>query len=287
MSRERRRHTRWKMDEDIHCYVDGDRMDLRSSDMSSGGMLLTTDVLIQPGVQIALVFRGQVQDGGKPIFLLARVMRRQVLPTEGVGLRWERAVTEGPPAELIAFLRTRLRLLSPEVQVKPMKRRPGETQACYVFTEATASVLPPATPGAAGVAKRVAGPRRKSSAPGPFTDQVRTVNALAPTDIEAVFVMDGMKEPARVDGLGPNVMSLVAELLGPRKGTDVKVIFEIKGKKGPAEVICDCSIRRVELYRKQFLSRMDLQILKVDEQGEKGIFDQYVRWLHFNALRQG
>lgn len=286
MSKERRKHTRWKMDEDIHCYVDGDRMDLRSLDMSSGGMLLTTDLLIQPGVQIALVFRSQVEDGGKPIFLLAKVMRRQVLPTEGVGLRWESAVTEGEPSELIAFLRTRLRLVSPEVQVKPMKRKPGLTQARYVFTEATRSVLPPAPPGAGAAAKRK-GLRRKGDRPGPFTDQLRTVNALAPTDLEAVFVMDGMKEAARVDGLGPNVMSIVAELLGPRKGTEVKVIFEIKGKKGPAEVVCDCTIRRVELYRKQFLSRMDLQIVKVDEQGEKGIFDQYVRWLHFNALRQG
>ncbi len=285
MSKERRKHTRWKMEEDIHCYVDGDRMDLTSADMSSGGIMLTTDVLIQPGVQIALVFRSQMEEDGKPIFLLAKVMRRQIMPVEGVGLRWERAVTEGAPAELIAFLRTRLRLLSPEVQVKPMKRRPGETQATYVFTADTASVLPPAPPSAStGVRRKV--PTRRSGT-GPFTDQLRIVNALAPADLEAVLVIGGKKGPARVDGLGPNVMSVVAELLGPRKGTEVTVAFEIKGKKGPAEVICDCSIRRVELFRKQFLSRMDLQIVSVDEQGEQGIFDHYVRWLHLNALRRG
>lgn len=286
MSKERRKHTRWRTDEDVNAYIDGDRLDLQSADISSGGMMLATDLHILPGVQVALVFRSQFEEEGQPIFLIARVMRRQAKPFIGLGLRWERAVTESEPARLIAFLRTRLRLLSPSVEVKPMARRPGRTQACYIFSNDTASVLPPSPPETPSTGGGRTGKKRKSTSSGPFTDRFAAPDILAPTDIEAVFVVKGKRQTARIIALSDRSMSIVAEYLGAARGMEMNVVFQIHGKNGPAEVICECRVLGTKLRRKEFLTHMDLTILKCDEQGEKGIFSHYVRWLHFNALRK-
>ncbi|MBM4370628.1 MAG: PilZ domain-containing protein [Deltaproteobacteria bacterium] len=282
MTRERRKHTRWKLDESVHCYIDGDRIDHRSFDVSSGGLFLITDNPIPPGVQVALVFQSQFQETGIPIFLVARVMRRQLQPVAGVGLRWERAVTEAPAEQLIAFLRTHLRLLAPRVETGPMSRRPGGEQAYYVYTHETASVLPPAVQPVTPAAGKLS--RRSGTVTGPLTDKIRTVGVLVAAKIDGTVEAGGKKEPCRIEGLGGNVMTIAADLRGPGKGRELKVTFSIKGKQGLSPVTCHCTVIRSELRRRGLITRMDLEIVRCDE-AEKGIYQHYVRWLHFNALR--
>ncbi len=108
---ERRLFPRREFRAGVYAYVDGRRYDARSENISAGGMLLATAEDIPLGHTIALVFKsrsGKKTSGekgvkcgagvkGEPVHLVGRVMRKQVSPVPGVGLRRVRAMTDAQP----------------------------------------------------------------------------------------------------------------------------------------------------------------------------------------------
>lgn len=103
---DKRKHPRWDVDKEIFCYVDGDRLDARSGNISLGGMFLCTDRAesIPMDSLVGLVFRSSEVEQ-HTTFLFGKVVRKQEFPDEGVGLMWEKAVTVGPPEMLVTFLK--------------------------------------------------------------------------------------------------------------------------------------------------------------------------------------
>ena len=78
-------------------------MDAKSADISAGGLFLKTEQEMQRGALVAVVFNEQARKA-PAIYLLGRVVRVREQAPKGVGLRWEKAVTTGPPEDLARFL---------------------------------------------------------------------------------------------------------------------------------------------------------------------------------------
>ena len=90
---ESRQFARRPFIEDIFCYVDGERLDARSVDLSVGGVFLQTDrgLDVPVGAVVAVVLKNRVETEGT-IFLFGKVVRCQPGERSGFGVRWEKAV---------------------------------------------------------------------------------------------------------------------------------------------------------------------------------------------------
>ena len=112
---DRREHVRWLLEEEVFCYLDGDRVQAATQDISAGGMFIRTASQIPIGSVVALVFEDPVQEATQPVFLLGMTVRHQEQPVAGDGVQWMRAVTTSIPDILAKFLVNRLKLVSPKV----------------------------------------------------------------------------------------------------------------------------------------------------------------------------
>jgi hypothetical protein len=170
----KRAFPRRPLDEKIHTYIQGVRVDASTQDLSAGGMFFRTDKEVPIGGLIALAFRRQAQLG-KPIFLVGRVMRRQTAPVAGLGLEWVRAVTQAPPAELEWFVSSLLGIQDVEATQELV---PGkwEMKTIYHFprnsepTPPHAISEPPGRPDQSAAAPRLARTAPAQNAAVSFTD---------------------------------------------------------------------------------------------------------------------
>ncbi|MBM4370558.1 MAG: PilZ domain-containing protein [Deltaproteobacteria bacterium] len=132
MGDERRRAFRWLQREDVVCYFQGDRLGGSSANLSSGGMFLASTEELPTGSRVALLFRPRFAEE-TPIFLVARVVRREIAPEPGLGLQWLKAVTSASPLQLAGFLGRLLQIdIAGEIK-EHADPAAGETVAEYVF----------------------------------------------------------------------------------------------------------------------------------------------------------
>jgi len=280
MKQEKRLHSRWEMDEPVYCYVDGDRMDAQTLDLSSGGMFLRTDQMAPVGSKLVLVFKTQCATSEFPIYLVARVVRRQTKPV-GLGLVWIRATTKGPELQLAVFLRKMLRTQYPTVEKAPVGRK-GTIQSVYEFSaKARSSVQVQAgcteAPGP--------GPAPLSQdTDGPLTRKTRRDNALAPASVRAGLVIRGERHDVYLSHLGMKEAWMTGADLPGSMGDAVQLIITVVLPGGASRVFCSCTV--LETGRKGSGQKtVKLRIGDVDEGRNEGVFYHYVRWLHFNAVR--
>ncbi len=118
MSSNRRQHTRNLKALDFSCYIDGQRFDARSLDVSVGGAFMETGALAPMGsVALIALKKGHPHPAGGgrlrrprkelPIVLIGLVVRHQTVPVTGVGLRWLRCVSRvglQPMYEFLGFV---------------------------------------------------------------------------------------------------------------------------------------------------------------------------------------
>jgi hypothetical protein len=310
MGAERRRFERWKFEEGVYCYIEGTRFDARSADVSSGGMFFETARPILPGTEVAMVFRTQLDKGDRPIFLVGRVMRRQVKPVAGVGVRWERASTPATPEALTAFLKGVLRVEPRGIEVKPFGAS-GIVQAVFEFPldpeqlqgarvsdveEESAPVAGGATfehteeledtmPEEVISAKTDKVPPRIAGA-GPLTMQISTGGTNAPANIQARIEVRKKWLTVKISALGSQHMFVESRGEELEPGLEAQVRFDLPVKGGETQVACRC---RIVSRGKDFRSAQNgvlLEIIRVEEGKFPGILNNYVRWLHFHALRK-
>ena len=98
---ELRKHKRFDAEHWSYCYLDGERFDARSLNLSASGAFLETDQDIPIGARLLVVFE---QDGSDPIQLVGRVVRYQEEPAIGLGIQWVRVVLAGPVSQARQFL---------------------------------------------------------------------------------------------------------------------------------------------------------------------------------------
>lgn len=272
----KREFPRRPLDEKIHTYIQGVRVDASTQDLSAGGMFFRTDAEVPTGGLIALAFRRQAQLG-KPIFLVGRVMRRQVDPPCGLGLKWVRAVTQAPPAELEWFLTSLLGIQDVEATQELV---PGkwEMKTVYCFPRDTEPAHAPAVFETPPVVAHVDVP-----AEGALTTRIGRQAARVPTSLECMLGIGNRRETARITHLGKRGLFVATAIPRPADDTPIAVRFHIRSGSKKVPITCQCKLLPPE-HDEQDVPGMDLQIEQLDEGGRTGLLDKYLRWLFFQTL---
>ncbi len=307
MGHGRRRYPRWEVDESVYCYIDGSRLDAQSLDISSGGMFLETENEAMPGTNVILVFQTQFSSADFPIFLVGRVMRRQASPTQGLGLRWLGASTQGNELQLALFLRKVLKIQDPNIERKPVGRK-AIFQSCFEFSTETKTTAESSDVEAKPQRAVRAGSRKLADIPvqlifsespkqrrakfiqaedadGPLTQKTRRKDSLAPVDIHTAVEIRGRSLDVHLEYLGLEEAWMVGQNLPGTKGDEVVLTIPVTTRGGQTEVRCCCEILGIDLVSQDLVTTLEVMITSCEEEREKGIFFDYVRWLHFNAIR--
>ncbi len=291
---DKRRTPRFKLEKDVYCYIEGVRLDVRSDDISAGGMFLRTDKDRPPlGAQIGLVFREQ-SDAANPTFLFGRVVREQDEPIRGVGLCWEKAVTVGPQAELVKFLTTTLGISAERVE-RQAAARTNARKHVFLFGadergETTFSDPAPATPAEPEPAVLATPAPVVALGGGPAVEEGRPVGSITaliekralqtPTSIEASVVYRGASLTVRITRLGLVGMFVETPFIPVIRTADVSVRFVVKADGIPRVVDCTCRSTAVDAR----IPGMELEILEVDEGDLHGLFKTFVKQLQYQSL---
>jgi len=281
---DRRRHPRRDLVKEVYCYVDGVRLDGWSLNASASGLFLGTPIQgeVPLGASVALVFKDQ-EHSRAPVILFGRVMRRQAGTPEGLGLAWERAVTPGEPADLVAVLRGFL-----GIEAEGIHRADagdGRGQRCvYSFAEAPARASPPSVfldrPGAA------TWPR--SPGPGVVSRQVdRRLVGIA-TELGGWMRGPGGEVPVAVHRLGFQGLALRPDPAAPLvEGADVTLRLEIRTSGSVLPVTLRCRAVAPDSEPGAPAGAGVLEILERDEGEHAGILDRYLKWLHLRSQFAG
>jgi len=323
-SADRRDFPRWGLEEEVHCYLEGARWDCRSRDVSAGGIFLRTTRDIPIASTVALVFKPQAMADGEPVFLLGRVVRKQPPPEGGVGLRWEKAILDGPPEVLAEFLTTVMKSAASRIERKPVGRL-GLVRSVYRFSVDSHPVDAPArSTDAPGPAPRrsalpVAGltttleeverldvrvvstsslgvgagapslPREGRAGdpdypPGPITQRISHMDPKVPAGIGGLLDIAGSSYAVQIAFLGLKSMFVATHVVPVDRSAEVTISFGILTRGGVVQVRSCCRMLEVDDGTTTGTPGIELQMLSVDEAGHPGILKQYVKWLHFNAL---
>ena len=132
MTDEKRRAHRWPLEEDVCTYVEGGRLDLKSSNLSAAGIFIRTHRDFPLGKLVCVVFRDQFEGDKSPVYLVGLVRRVQKEPVKGIGLEWTQAVTPASTVQLARFLRTMLKVTSGRIKRK-MAGRGTEQHSVFEF----------------------------------------------------------------------------------------------------------------------------------------------------------
>lgn len=307
MGSERRRYERRELKADVYCYIEGQRVDVRSSDISAGGMFIETEQPVLPGTELAVVVKAQLIAGHRPVFLTARVMRRQVVPVRGVGVRWEKATTPGAPATLREFLKDNLGIAAKGIEEQPHGDA-GLVQAVYMFPLGledfeTAPVVEDAPPILGGGEDTIDGlddeeptlqdldealqnelAARPSSA-GPLTQEIAKGASQAPADLKATLSVGAASHPVRISSLGSE-NAFITTNTALEIGGKIQLRFGILARGGVVEIQARATVISTDRDHRSGRRGVLVRLNQVDEGGQRGILRQYIRWLHFNSIRK-
>ncbi len=309
--RERRLFERIPLTEDFYCYaVDGTRLDAHSQDISSGGIFLKTDDELSAGAPIALVFKND-PSRTSPVYLTGKIVRCTETPVKGVGVEWVKAVSNGPESELIHFLEEVLRIREPQIYVESV---PGQENPRVEFTfprvavfgdedvrnfhedeeEDTADISDDLrTEREAKIAKGTANAQlpeqpaptfNRSQEDGVLTRQIAAGELRAMAEVKAVMDIAGKRVNVLITHLGTSGM-FVRTMLPPRepvRRADIK--FELRVRGGMAQIKCRCKVLAIDDGRTTRTPGIDLEIVRLDEDGNDGVLKAYVRWLTFRNM---
>ncbi|NOZ00578.1 MAG: PilZ domain-containing protein [Deltaproteobacteria bacterium] len=312
ISENRREHPRWRLERELFCYVDGRRLDARCENISEGGLFVRTrDRLALPlGATVGLVFRREA-GYGHPIFLFGRVMRRQAGATPGVGLEWEKAVTDGSSEQLTDFMKTLFRL--PFIDIaEESGGPPGAERYVYRFsTRSTDPVLPLKYQKPSGPDQmvnrlddaepmprsRMAGDTLEvpahvftgeelphSSESGAISRMIQRKKSLSPVSLYADLTADNMDGKGRVVRLGLDGLIIRTSDFSMDSSTYLSARIGIPCETGYRNIVCKCLVEKATDGLKANERVMDLKITEVDECGSPGVLARYVKWLHFHSL---
>jgi len=292
-SENRRQYERRPLAEKLFGYLDGQRFDLSSANISEGGLFLRFDApeRVALGTRLALVFRRE-QALRDRIFLVANVVRHQADPA-GLGLAWTKAVAGGERRNLARFLEMLLRL--PYDTVMPaIQREPDSDRIVYRFpsaAEPVATVLPAEATarGVVEVAPRFEPPPPPPDAgqpdvAGPVTQQITVDAVRAPARLAAALRTPSKTVRGTIVALGARglVLEVASLLTGPFDRLEVG--FKVPNQQGESTLTCVTRLVAVEPLDRPGVVALDLAIESLDEGSNIGVLRSYVRWLHHRAV---
>jgi len=314
---DKRLFLRRDMDEEFYCYaVGGARLDARSLDISKGGIFLQTYDELPLGQNVALVFK-KSEARTEPIYLVGEVVRHEKGHRIGVGVRWEKAVSYGPAAEMVHFLENVLAIIRAKVTTVIL---PGKTQPQAVFDfpkyaatgeemanlreiedEDTADLSPRRTALKNEQAIRVSGGKKmkigaempaapkknfsKSEEEGALTRAITAGETRAPAEVEAAIKFGLRKRKIVVTSMGlKSLFASTAFTPQEQDGDNGVLLFELRVRGGMAKVKLLCTVTTVHDGTEGQPSGYEMSINKVDEGDNPGVYRAYVRWLTFRSI---
>jgi hypothetical protein len=246
MSVDKRQFPRKLLEDDIYCYLDGNRFDAMSRDVSAGGLFLKTKRPVPMGTAVALVFNTEGEAGSAPVFLVGNVVRHQSEPVIGVGIKWKRAVTQGEAEHLKTFLDQKMGLQGAFV----LQERWGARQTRCVYRFPVLNFCEMNKPVASEKKGTTAPPPPPKPKPAKLVESVdKTAHVLNRMDVQVVRTTGGVEKrdvaPLRdhvhkqsgKDTPGPlSVVVQRGEALAP---TNLPAIIAYRGRrhKGTVEAI--------------------------------------------------
>jgi len=317
---EKRKYPRWNLDKKIFCYLDGNRLDARSGNISLGGMFLCTDQATNMPLNslVGLVFRSH-ESAQNTTFLFGKVVRKQEFPDVGVGLMWDKAVSVGPPELLTAFLKRLFNIAQPLIMEKTAGPE-GKNKSIFKFSslekEIPLSTAIPGEPPESASDRSQKGPTVTSDemeqldeqevriehtpAPdyvlegnrlphsdkhqGAITGMIHRSDLRAPTSQPGTLNTDGAEIDVTITHIGLDGLFVEVPLISANQGVDASVRFEITTRNGIIPITCNCRIAAVDDGSIWGTPGMNLEFTDVNEGEYQGILKRYVKWLHFNNL---
>ncbi len=122
--------------------------------------------------------------------------------------------------------------------------------------------------------------------PGPLSLMVRRSDTLPPTNLAAKLVLGGRAMDATITGLGLKGMYLRVPCKPPPPGKQVGVLFELPSKGGSVPIDCTCKLLFVDTDDESPMPGLELEVVRYEEKGMKGILYTYLKWLTFRSLKQ-
>ncbi len=292
----RRKSERRHFEEEIYTYVEGNRLDADSQDVSAGGAFLRTWQTIPVDAKIAVVFKKQAQTTS-PVFVVGKVVRSQTDPAPGVALVWEKALTMGAPSELEWFLSAMFGLVAPVVK---MEKEPGKWEMLAVYRFGASD---DDKQGADDQAKStfdasshqtvrqfpleaLAADYPSADEDGSLTVRIAKSGLRAPAGIDGELVMGDDTQTVRITHLGASSMFVQTGMAPPDSHAVAVVRFSIRTTSEEVPIICQCRVTASDAGADTGIPGVDLEFIRVDEGPEAGILKKFVRWLHFEALTE-
>jgi hypothetical protein len=320
-SNDQREYSRYPVAENLYCYIDGNRFDARSLDISAGGLFIRTPKKVPIGAHIALVFKDKDAPDTAPVFLVGKVMRHQEDDVSGIGLQWDRAISEGSSAQLELFLTLRMGVIPGVIRSEASGPR-QETRHVFDFAdrgEETKGTSPEDMMEAPAALKSGPGPlprpklrtvepvhvvksdgkvedlelvplpehvvRLSDGAPGPLSCILQRGESLAPVTLDATVEIKGRSLPVTIRGMSVKTM-FITGLKGPTTKTrPFQVRFRLPAKADWTTILCTCRVLFVDTGDAMGMKGLELEIEHYDEGDSKGILWTYLKWVTFRQIR--
>ncbi len=313
--------------------MDGRRYDARSENISAGGMLLVTGENIPLGRTIALVFKSRsgkkisgdkgVKYGagikGEPVYLVGRVMRKQVSPIPGVGLRWVRAMTDAPTEDLEYFLSKMLRIeatgakrarvgankeMKSVFEFEPLYQQAIKFSGTVEDNERTTGPIRIGDGGTEEYFRELkfdddfehsrsdgpALPRERSKhgathrTAGPMTNRLRQSERLLPVNTTGVLTIGGMQITVHVTALGTNGLFVESPVAPTDRSETIGLVVEILTRREVEKVRCRVRVTGIDDGAGEGDPGLYLEFIEFANDAEKETMEQYVRWVHFRTV---
>lgn len=286
---ERRKAPRRPEKKQVYCYVEGQRLDAETADISALGAMIRT-VWTDSANGEALVsvsFRAREPEV-RDVFLFGRVERVQKDPMRGFALSWVRAVTTGPRAGMVAVLRDVLGVPDDLIEAQ---RVGGDGKPAKVFNFGATT-----RPGASEPRRPTVPPVQQARVPtsehdwrrypskGPLTRTMAVTTARESVTLKALLVSGATRRNVRVTSVGEH--SIALDMRGGLEGIGetATVRFNVPLRRGVGLVAATGHVTKSTSRPIEGISLLEIEIDSIDEGDRPGVLERYVRWLHQRAI---
>lgn len=292
----------------IFTYENGARFAATPVDLSLGGAFLATEAVerINLGDLVSVVF-GPEAKVQPPVFLFARVVRRQRGSGKGVGIEWIKAVSTGAAEHLAAFLeRTfgikaaaaerqieagegRFRCLFSFQPILDAGRRHRETMDALLnpldLGEQPVHRARPSPAGPSPATLAIVPTEAATDARGVITAEMTIGNERAPVDLEATLRVDGVVYEVRLVEIGLSSVEIVTADPVPESPRPVQVAFVVPGRDKPVNVAIEGPITRLRAIQGTRGASLDVAVRLLDEGSTPGVWARFAKWAYFTSLK--
>ena len=252
------------------CYLDGNRFDTESLDISASGVFLETDRQVPRGAPMVVVFD---QDAGTPIYLVGRVVRQQKNPA-GLGVIWVRAITSAEKAVMVQFLETVL-FLGPHFKAPEMYR----SNDGKIFCEFRHTPLPEDLESQPTVAPDNPEPAKKRAMQGPLTQFVWDPETTISVDFLLRANLGGTTCEVTLAQLGTARVAIQSAVAPIDRQATIEIELPIRSKGTLIPVALRCQLESIRKLENSNRCELWLRISEVSDESLPGGYEHYIKRL--------